>query len=106
MKNVTEFLNVQIPYDEGMFRNATEKSNVGRYSNTTDPLMVAETKAVLRQFYKRPNLELYRLLSETGFPDFEPFEPQLKNAELVNCSDDDVIAKGTCGTTLFINKDR
>ena len=57
-------------------KESKEKSNVGHYRDE-DPQMVDYAKSVLKEFYRRPNLELYRLLHEAGHRDFEPFEKEL-----------------------------
>jgi len=80
-----------------MLKQGTKK-NGGRYNDSL-ALQAEYAKGVLREFYRRPNLELYRLLSETGHSHFTPFEPFLRQLDYVDCKDPANIKTQLCGTS-------
>ena len=100
MKDIGKFLDLHPTYTEWMIKRSSKKANVGHYRDE-DPAMVNYAKSVLKEFYRRPNLELYRLLHEAGHRDFEPFEKELQGMELLNCSNPKAVASGICGDPRF-----
>lgn len=97
-----DFLGYDQKYTDMMLVNATKK-NGGRYDSNV--VLEAEvTKTMLRQFYIRPNLELYRFLHETGHREFLPFENYLQKLNHLDCKAENNINTGLCGTTLTSNQ--
>jgi len=97
-----DFLGYDRKYTEMMLVDAS-KQNGGRYDSSS--VLEAEvTKSMLRQFYIRPNLELYRLLHETGHEQFLPFESYLQKLKHLDCKAEKNINTGLCGTTLTSNQ--
>jgi len=92
-----DFLGYDQKYTEEMFTDKPRK--FGSTFNDTFALQVEEAKRKLRQFYIRPNLELYRFLHETGHKGFLPFENYLQKLDYIDCKDADNIKTGYCGET-------
>lgn len=101
MKEIGFFLDVHPAYAKWMLRTSKEVANKGTYRKDKKR-MVDLTKKLLKEFYKRPNLELYRLLQETGHGDFKPFESVLQEEQTLNCADRKVIQTGVCGDPRFL----
>ena len=100
MKGIGRFLKLQPPYTKEFLEKSMDKVNVGGYDGDDDPADVQKTKDFLREYYKRPNLELYRLLHETGHRGFKPFEDYLKKRDYLDCKDPKTIATGMCGDVV------
>lgn len=96
MKDIGLFLDIHPAYTKWMLAKSPKKANKGNYRKE-DLHMVAFTRKVLIEYYKRPNLELYRLLNETGHGDFTPFEHDLRDRNELNCKDPEVIKTNICG---------
>ena len=104
MKDIGSFLEVHPSYTQSMMDHSAKKANAGHYKKE-DPEMLKLGLKVMKAFYKRPNLELYRLLHETGHTDFEPFEENLQGYDSLDCTDQTVAESGLCGDTKFLGRD-
>jgi len=104
MKRVGRFLGLHTSYTSQMLDSSDKKANVGHYRRENKHL-VKHAKSILREFYRRPNLELYRLLYEAGHTDFRPFETHLQERDILDCSDTQVAATGVCGDLRFLQPD-
>lgn len=93
-----DFLGLDQQYTTEMFIEEAKVKNRGGF-NEPFPLQAEYAKSLLREFYARPNLELYRLLHETGHGDFTPFESYLKHLNYVDCKDIKNIDTELCGDT-------
>lgn len=92
-----DFLGYDQKYTEMMFIEKPRR--FGSTFNDTLALQVEAAKSMLRQFYVRPNLELYRFLHETGHKGFLPFESYLQKLDYIDCKNADNIWTGLCGKT-------
>eukprot|EP00210_Caulerpa_lentillifera_P004378 g4176.t1 len=101
LDEIMDFLGYDREHTQEMVEGKFQK-NGGRY-NDTFALQSEEAKSTLRQFFVRPNLELYRLLHETGHEGFLPFESYLRKLEYVDCKDDRNIKTGLCGINTAKN---
>lgn len=102
MKEIGRFLELQPNYADWMIKRSPKKANEGHYREE-DPESLLEAKALLEIFYQRPNLELYRLLHQTGHQDFTPFEPFFRGMDFINCFETARIESGICGDPSFLN---
>eukprot|EP00210_Caulerpa_lentillifera_P002954 g2821.t1 len=84
LSDIVNFLGFDQRDTEAMFEDDMKKKNKGKYNDSL-ALEAERAKITLREFYRRPNLELYRLLYETGHGDFTPFEAYLRKLDYVDC---------------------
>eukprot|EP00210_Caulerpa_lentillifera_P003332 g3179.t1 len=103
MRRVIEFLGLSQMDTEQMLEKRS-RSNTGKY-HEVDQTEIDQAKQLLRQYYKRPNLELYRLMNETGHAEFTPFEIELEDLEHLDCMKPSPSEKVYCETSAadFVN---
>jgi len=96
LEDIADFLELTVPYTQKMLDASGEKANPGSYFRS-DKEELEIANSLLSDFYHRPNLELYKLLHETGHAEFTPFDETLLNVDTLDCMDPDVTSTGVCG---------
>lgn len=98
MSYLVQFIGINQKYTQDMIKQKPSGSSI-RYEGKQDSFKVAMGKALLHEYFKRPNMELYRLLDETGHY-FQPFEKDLKDVEYVNCQDPLIVISSLCKSKI------
>lgn len=105
MTKMMDFLGLSQKYTKEMVKSSV-KAN--RYNSKwrPDPERVLVGKSLLKKFYQRPNLELYRLLTETGHGIFLPFEKELRDLKNLNCSAELIQSTGFCPEEVKVSSQK